>query len=239
MTDQEPTFAARIAAVMAGIKRLEKSERNKHGGYNFVSVDNVKDQIRPLLASNGLFLSVSETDFQISEIPNSKGGMTTTARITFCITLSDGAEHRSDNITVMLPYTGAQTAGAARSYAVKEWAKGTLLVSTGEDVDADHSPQDDYGRSNQNQSYNQSRQEAAPKPKEDPRDIHDRLVKALDTCTSPAELNTEKQTIGFVRDYNTLAKVYPESGFAEAVADHAKKRASFLAQAQAPASNAV
>lgn len=219
MTEKTMTFATRLAAVMAGIKRLEKAEHNRHGGYKFVSVDSVKDQIRPLLATNGLFLSVSETDFQLTEVPNSKGGMTTTARIAFCITLSDGTEHRSDNITVMLPYTGAQTSGAARSYAVKEWAKGTLLVSTGDDVDADHSQQEDYGRSTQT---------PPPPPAEDPRDIHDRLVKALDTCTTLAELDAEKQTIGFVRDYNTLAKVYSESGFAEAVAAHAKKRKDFL-----------
>lgn len=236
MTDQTPSFATRIAAVMAGIKRLEKSERNKHGGYNFVSVDSVKDQIRPLLSSNGLFLSVNETDFQISEVPNSKGGMTTTARITFCITLSDGNESRSDNITVMLPYTGAQTSGAARSYAVKEWAKGTLLVSTGEDADADHSPQDDYGRNNQGHNYNQPRPapEPAPEPAEHPQDIYDRLVKQLNTCATLDELNIEKSTTGFTRDFNTLAKIFPESGFAEAVSAHAKKRIAFLSQAPAP-----
>ena len=185
MTTKAPSFAERIALVMTGIKRLGKTERNKHGGYDFVSVDSVKDQLRPLLAENGLFLSVSEDDYTFLEVPNSKGGMTSTARIAFIIVLSDGERELTDKITVMLPYTGAQTAGAARSYAVKEWLKGNFLISTGEDVDADHGKQEDYGR---NERTVPAQQKRDPEPTQAEKDGAEDVKKAVMACKTVAAL---------------------------------------------------
>jgi hypothetical protein len=140
-----------IRAVLADIHRLKKDDKNQHGGYAYVSVDDVKDHVRPLLAKNGLHFSITEVAYELVGVAG-KTGTTSSAKIAYEIRLRhvSGEELPPECITIVLPYTGAQTAGAARSYAVKEWMKSTLLVSTGEkDVivggaDADAYAQQDY-----------------------------------------------------------------------------------------------
>jgi hypothetical protein len=140
-----------IRAVLADIHRLKKDDKNQHGGYAYVSVDDVKDHVRPLLAKNGLHFSITEASYDLVGVAG-KSGTTSSAKIAYEVRLRhvSGEEMPPEFITIVLPYTGAQTAGAARSYAVKEWMKSTLLVSTGEkDVivggaDADAYGQQDY-----------------------------------------------------------------------------------------------
>jgi hypothetical protein len=140
-----------LASALAEIHRLKKGDKNDHGKYAYVSVDDVKDHVRPILAKHGLHVSVSEVAFEMLGV-ESRSGITTSARISYDITLRhvSGEVLPADRITIVLPYTGAQTAGAARSYAVKEWMKSTLLVSTGEKdaiqggADADAYAQQDY-----------------------------------------------------------------------------------------------
>jgi len=144
-------LATAMAVALREIHRLKKDDNNKHGGYAYVSVDDVKDHIRPILARHGLSLSVTEQSFELVRVEG-KSGTTTSALIRYAITMrhTTGEALDPDIITICLPYTGAQTAGAARSYAVKEWAKGSLLVSTGEKdqivggADADAYQQQDY-----------------------------------------------------------------------------------------------
>lgn len=140
-----------VRAVLADVHRLAKDDRNNHGNYAYVSVDDVKDHVRPILARHGLSTSVSEQSFELLQLAG-KNGSTTSAKIAYAISLhhNSGEESEPEIITIVLPYTGAQTAGAARSYAVKEWMKSTLLVSTGEKdavaggADADAYAQQDY-----------------------------------------------------------------------------------------------
>lgn len=155
-----------LVAALGEIHRLKKDDKNDHGKYKYVSVDDVKDHIRPILAKHNLIVTVSERAFEIVMV-SSRNGDTTSAKITFDITIHhiDGGSLPPDSITILLPYTGAQTAGAARSYAVKEWAKGTLLVSTGEKdhieggVDADAYKQQDYTKPRDDKTAHQARQD--------------------------------------------------------------------------------
>lgn len=172
--------AAKIG-VMSEMKRLVKSTENKHGRYMYVPIDEVKDFIRPLLVRHGIAFSVSEAGkLELTEVPNSKGGTTTTAVIPYSMTITHAksGEHSSETITVVLPYTGAQTAGIARSYAVKEWAKATLQLSTGDDAadEADNMKQANYGKE----------REFDPDavPKAHARGIYDGLVQDMSTYTS-------------------------------------------------------
>jgi len=140
-----------IRAVLADIHRLKKDDKNQHGGYSYVSVDDVKDHVRPLLAKNSLHFSITEVSYELVGVAG-KSGTTSSAKIAYEVRLRhvSGEEMPPEFITIVLPYTGAQTAGAARSYAVKEWMKSTLLVSTGEKdaivggADADAYAQQDY-----------------------------------------------------------------------------------------------
>jgi hypothetical protein len=122
-----------VAAVMAEIHRLKKTDENKHGQYKYVSVDDFKDLVRPLMAANGLSLSMTETDYSLETLQG-RNGATVNARITYEFRLRhvSGESDEPERATIMLPHTGAQTAGAAKSYVIKEYLKGRFLVSTGD-----------------------------------------------------------------------------------------------------------
>jgi hypothetical protein len=168
-----------MAKVLADIHRLKKGDKNDHGKYAYVSVDDVKDHVRPLLAAQGLIVSVSETAFDMIGVEG-RNGITTSARISYAIQIRhvSGEFLPSDAITIVLPFTGAQTAGAARSYAVKEWMKSTLLVSTGEKdaivggVDADAYEQQDYTAPVKKSSY-QAKKEDGPAFERIQKGLHD------------------------------------------------------------------
>jgi hypothetical protein len=129
-------LATARAAVISDIKRLEKTHTNSHGGYQFTSVDDFKDVIRPLMARNGLSLHVSEESFGLSTIKTGKDGKETNLaiiRFRFVIEHTSGERSEPSFFTVALPYTGAQTSGAAQSYAIKEGVyKGLFQASSGD-----------------------------------------------------------------------------------------------------------
>lgn len=149
LIDKTPLHKA-VAAVMAEVHSLKKDEKNNHGSYNYVSVDSFKNLVRPLMAKHGLSMIMSETAFELVPIQN-KNGVTMNAKITYAFQIrhESGAEDDPEHATIVLPLTGAQTAGAAKSYAIKEYLKGRFLVSTGDkdlieggaDADA-YKPQD-------------------------------------------------------------------------------------------------
>lgn len=140
-----------VCAVMAEVHSLKKAEDNKHGNYKYVSVDAFKDFVRPLMAKHGLSLSQNEVDFALDTVQG-RNGPTVVARITyeFIMRHISGEVDPAERATIVLPYTGAQTAGAAKSYVIKEYMKGKFLVSTGDKdlieggADADAYKQQEY-----------------------------------------------------------------------------------------------
>lgn len=126
-----------VVAVMSEIERLEKADHNKFANYDFTSVDDFKDALRPLLARFGLYAVPQQSDFKLVEYKNDKDKVSTVAQFDFDITLKhvNGDKEPAERITVFLPLTGAQTSGAARSYAIKEWLKGRFLASSGAPAD--------------------------------------------------------------------------------------------------------
>lgn len=137
-TNEKPampeTLAAAVCQVMSKIKRLSKGSQNSHGGYDFTSVDDFKDALRPLMSEAGLYLHVSQESFQMIDYVDGKGNNKSVAQYHFSITLAhvNGDKSEPEMMTVALPFTGAQTSGAARSYAVKEWSKSRFLMSSGD-----------------------------------------------------------------------------------------------------------
>lgn len=140
-----------VCAVMSEVHSLKKAEDNKHGNYKYVSVDAFKDFVRPLMAKHGLSLSQNEVDFALDTVQG-RNGPTVVARITyeFIMRHTSGEVDPAERATIVLPYTGAQTAGAAKSYVIKEYMKGKFLVSTGDKdlieggADADAYKQQEY-----------------------------------------------------------------------------------------------
>lgn len=132
MTDL--TFGQAICAVLADVERLDKADKNAFDGYMFTSVNDMKDGIRPLLAKHGLFPHVTEVEAEPLIVKNSKGQERHFVRYRFDITLFFHTLQAlaPERMSVILPLTGAQTSGAARSYAVKEWIKSRFLQSSGD-----------------------------------------------------------------------------------------------------------
>lgn len=121
--------------VMGEIKRLEKLHKNQHGGYEFTSIDDFKDEIRPIMAKHDLSYHLSEESYTLSTVKSKDGKESNVAIIRFKFVLEHGSGERSEPSfsTVILPYTGAQTTGAAQSYAIKECVyKGILQASSGD-----------------------------------------------------------------------------------------------------------
>lgn len=144
-THTNSKLRAGIIAVMQKVKRLEKADENKFGHYNFTSVDDFKDALRPMLSAEGLQIGMDETAFELVEMEGKQ--KTLVAKFTFSMQMRhvDGEAEAAEKITVALPYTGAQTTGAARSYALKEWLKTKFMQSSGDIADeADQRRQDDY-----------------------------------------------------------------------------------------------
>lgn len=147
MSDTPSKLNEAIAAVMAKVKRLEKGDKNQFGKYAYTSVDDFKDSIRPLLATTGIVVHMTEVGtVEIIELTKDDGKKSVVAKYVFSITLehTSGEKGSPEQSTVMLPYTGAQTTGAARSYAFKEWSKSRFLISSGDLDDADSHPQHNY-----------------------------------------------------------------------------------------------
>jgi hypothetical protein len=183
-------LAKAVCGVMAEVKRLAKDARNNHGGYDYVSVDDFKDSIRPLLAKHGLDARITEVSHSIEQL-ETKSGKSVSAVFTFEIRLrhTSGEQDEPERTTVMLPHTGAQTTGAAKSYALKEWLKGRFLVSTGEkDADADAMPPEQYTGGSISH-----RATAARMPKREASPIYTQLVTELRKATTTEALTQWKE----------------------------------------------
>ena len=133
-TPSENRIYKAVCDVMNEVHGLKKDEKNNHGGYNYVSVDSFKALIRPLMAKHGLSLLMTERDFELIPLPNSRSGETMHAKIRYAFELRhvSGASEEQELVTIVLPLTGAQTMGAAKSYCLKEYLKGRFLVATGD-----------------------------------------------------------------------------------------------------------
>lgn len=128
-----------LSDAMKQVRRLKKADNNAFAKYKYTSVDDFKDTLRPILAELGLSISVDEVSCKMVQTVNDKEKKTNNLKFKFAIRLEhqSGEKGRKERLTVMLPYVGAQTSGAARSYAVKEYLKSRFLASSGDSEDAD------------------------------------------------------------------------------------------------------
>lgn len=133
---------AAISSVTKAVKRLEKSDRNQHGGYNFAGIDDFLAMTGRLCGEAGLSVIMDEDEFEI--IPDffqTKGGKAAGLRMRFSITLRcDGESAGPFRRSIMVPGNmGSQAFGAAQSYVLKQFLRATFQIPTGEkgdDIDA-------------------------------------------------------------------------------------------------------
>ena len=120
-----------IGAVMAAVRRLERTERNNHGKYEFTPADAFRDFIREQFIKNDLVYAISEVySSQASE--GLKAGVIKFQYEFYITHIGTGESTPKELRSVFLPYVGSQTAGIASTFALKEWLKNKFLISTGE-----------------------------------------------------------------------------------------------------------
>lgn len=121
----------KIMAVSKSLPDLKKNDENESGGWKFVSIDDYYDKIARHIAGQGLFWIMREHSIK----PDGGDLM-----ITYEADLIDdeaGMFKGFWRLTIPHPFQGAQTAGAALSYADKAFMRSVFKVVTGE-PDSDH-----------------------------------------------------------------------------------------------------
>lgn len=130
-----------IASAMGQVQKLSKDDRNAHGNYSFASIDKFLDACRPILAAHGLHPNIDG----VASDTFMAGSNKLWGKFSYRISMhhQSGESTEPSGMDVMLPLTGAQTSGSAQSYALKQYLRGLLMISTGEKDDVDWKQQAD------------------------------------------------------------------------------------------------
>jgi hypothetical protein len=146
-----PKIAAAICEVMSAVPKLKKGEKNTHGNYNFASIDDFLEAVRPLCAEQGLIIIIDEEGFETKEGQDKNGKSVTWLVLEFAFTLAHSSGetwgHRPRRTIMVNASMGSQAFGAAQSYALKQFERALFQIATGEkDGDADSHPHGDLPR---------------------------------------------------------------------------------------------
>lgn len=127
--EETKTFAERIIAVQSALK-APKNQRNKFGGYNYRSCEDILEAVKPLLKEQGLFLTITDEIVLVGERYYVKATATLhdSANI-----VSNTAYAREDESQKGM--TGSQLTGATSSYARKYALNGLLAIDDTKDAD--------------------------------------------------------------------------------------------------------
>ena len=117
---------------------VAKDLRNDHAGYEYASADAIYKHVRDPLLATGLLPYQTE----LSKIWHERGSAWW-LEVEYGLALTTGgvppAHDGLERVTVLVRVMGSQSLGAARTYALKYWLRGKLLLATGdqaEDLDA-------------------------------------------------------------------------------------------------------
>lgn len=119
------------------------NERNDAGArYSYASIDDFIQHVRGHCGEAGLAIIPDEArDAETQEVTKKDGKSTVmwNARFAFYLIHESGASYGPIHKCVMVPATGAQSAGSAQSYALKQFMRGLFLIPTGDADDPDKS----------------------------------------------------------------------------------------------------
>ena len=128
----EKTFTEKLISVQSELK-APKGQRNNFGKYNYRSAEDILTAVKPLNASNGLYLTLSDEPVLIGEryyikatanLTDGKGGIAT---VTAYARESQTKKGMDDS----------QITGTASSYARKYALNGLYLIDDTKDADTD------------------------------------------------------------------------------------------------------
>jgi hypothetical protein len=139
-----PAIAKAVVQVMKGLGTLGKEhDRNDSGArYKYASIDDFIQHVRGHCAEAGLAIIPDEArDAETQEVTTKAGKSMVlwNARFAFHLVHESGASYGPIYKGVAVPATGAQSAGSAQSYALKQFMRGLFLIPTGDEDDPDKS----------------------------------------------------------------------------------------------------
>jgi hypothetical protein len=137
-----PAIAKAVVQVMSEIGTLAKdNQRDDFGAkYEYASIDDFIKHVRQHCSKAGLAIIPDEArDAETREITTSKGkpAVMWNARFAFTLIHADGESYGPIYKGVEVQHTGAQSAGSAQSYALKQLMRGLFLIPTGDGDDPD------------------------------------------------------------------------------------------------------
>ncbi len=156
-----PKVANAIAQVMTAVPKLARGERNSHGNYQFASVDDFLEALRPICGEHGLLIIQDEEQFSLREGEstdrNGRPTKTLWLLLSFRFTLAHSSgetwAHRPTRSIMVNASMGSQAFGAAQSYTLKQFMRSLFQVATGEKgQDADEHPPADLPQRNSRKS---------------------------------------------------------------------------------------
>ena len=140
-----PAVASAILRVMKELGTLAKDQENKFDKYNYASIDDFIAFVRGHCIEAGLFIVPQEADEpRLVEMAKKDGTpmMMWWCRFAFMLFVDEGASFGPIYKTVMVQANGAQAAGSAQSYAMKQLMRALFMIPTGEKDDPDKTTAD-------------------------------------------------------------------------------------------------
>lgn len=137
-----PAIAKAVVQVMKALGTLGKEhERNDSGAkYDYASIDDFIQHVRGHCAEAGLAIIPDEArDAETHEVTTKSGKSMVMwdARFAFILVHESGASYGPIYKGVAVMHSGAQSAGSAQSYALKQFMRGLFLIPTGDADDPD------------------------------------------------------------------------------------------------------
>jgi hypothetical protein len=136
-TEQSKQVISALVNAAKAMPSLVKGARNEHGGYNYVSIDSMYENIAQVALGFGLTWKAREVSFDV--MPDFGKYGTIVTGYAFDLMHEETGTIWTDFFACSIahPPQGAQTAGSALSYADKLFMRTVFKVQTGEkDADA-------------------------------------------------------------------------------------------------------
>lgn len=131
-------IARSIVNVSRDVRQLGVDDRNKHGGYDFVSVDKFYAAVGPIMAQHGLATLSDVVSSEIIETDSDdKVRLHLFVQYDIYLIHESGDVHGPIRRDVTVVASGPQSYAAAESFAMKYFLRSTFKIPTGDKDDAD------------------------------------------------------------------------------------------------------
>jgi hypothetical protein len=128
-----------IVAVMASLGTLYKANENKFDKYSYASIDDFIAFVRGHCTDAGIYIAQDEIEAKLVDVAKKDGKPMAMwwAQFAFTVYHVGGSSLGPIKRSVMVQANGAQAAGSAQSYALKQFMRSQFLIPTGDGDDPD------------------------------------------------------------------------------------------------------